>query len=67
MGILGGRNTWLDPYNRHNHDLIVQLAMEAEALGVDEIQLDYIRFPWMKRPLLLCFPLRSKRPDAMYY
>ena len=28
-----------------NHDMIIALAREAEALGFDEIQLDYIRFP----------------------
>jgi hypothetical protein len=41
----GNRNTWLDPYNTKNHDLIVDLAKEAEALGIDEIQFDYIRWP----------------------
>jgi hypothetical protein len=41
----GKRNTWLDPYNTKNHDLIVDIAKEVEALGIDEIQFDYIRFP----------------------
>ena len=41
----GTAGTWLDPYNRANHDMIVALAEEAEALGFEEIQLDYIRFP----------------------
>jgi hypothetical protein len=40
-----GTNTWLDPYNPKNHDLVVAIAVEAEALGFDEVQLDYIRFP----------------------
>ncbi len=39
------RNTWLDPYNEKNHEMLVAIAKEAEAIGFDEIQLDYIRFP----------------------
>lgn len=41
----GKRNPWLDGYNTKNHDMIVAMAKEAEALGVDEIQFDYFRFP----------------------
>jgi hypothetical protein len=41
----GTGNTWLNPYNKRNHDLFVALAKEAEAMGFDEVQLDYIRFP----------------------
>ncbi|MBX3249899.1 MAG: hypothetical protein KF901_22165 [Myxococcales bacterium] len=41
----GTGGTWLDPYNRENHTMIVALAREAEAIGFDEIQLDYVRFP----------------------
>lgn len=41
----GTAGTWLDPYNTLNHDMIVELAKEAEAAGFDEVQLDYIRWP----------------------
>jgi hypothetical protein len=41
----GTGGQWLDPWDPRNHDMIVALADEAEALGFDEIQLDYIRFP----------------------
>lgn len=41
----GTGGQWLDPWDQRNHDMIVQLATEAAALGFDEIQLDYIRFP----------------------
>jgi hypothetical protein len=41
----GTGNTWLNPYNKKNHDLFIALAKEAEAMGFDEVQLDYIRFP----------------------
>jgi len=41
----GTGNTWLDPSNPRNHEIIRGLATEAAALGFDEVQLDYIRFP----------------------
>ncbi len=41
----GTGNTWLDPSNPANHALIRDLAVEAAALGFDEVQLDYVRFP----------------------
>ncbi|MAC29715.1 MAG: hypothetical protein CMN31_10235 [Sandaracinus sp.] len=41
----GTGGTWLDPYNRDNHAMIEALAREAEELGFDEVQLDYVRFP----------------------
>ena len=41
----GTNGTWLDPYNRDNHELVIALAREVEAAGFDEIQLDYVRFP----------------------
>lgn len=36
---------WLDPYNRDNHTLVVELAKEAHRFGFDEVQFDYIRWP----------------------
>ena len=41
----GTGGAWLDPWDRANQDMIVTLSDEAEALGFDEVQLDYIRFP----------------------
>ncbi len=41
----GTGDTWLNPYDTRNHDLFVAMAKEAEAMGFDEVQLDYIRFP----------------------
>ncbi len=41
----GTGDTWLNPYDTRNHDLFIQMAKEAEAMGFDEVQLDYIRFP----------------------
>ena len=36
---------WLDAYSQEVRDYIIDLAREWESYGVDEIQLDYIRFP----------------------
>lgn len=37
--------TWVDPYNRNIWEYNVDIASVAAALGFDEIQFDYIRFP----------------------
>lgn len=37
--------TWLDPSSPLAHEYIAGIAKEAQELGVDEIQLDYVRFP----------------------
>ena len=37
--------TWLNPYNRGTWDYTISIAKEAVALGFDEIQFDYVRFP----------------------
>lgn len=36
---------WVDPSNRESWALSLALAEEAAALGFDEIQFDYVRFP----------------------
>ena len=58
----GKRNTWLDPYNTKNHDLIRDLAKEAEALGIDEIQFDYVRFPVDSTTRWATFPAQVETP-----
>ena len=58
----GGRNTWLDPYNTKNHDLIVAMAKEVETVGVDEIQFDYIRFPVDEATKFATFPAEVPTP-----
>ena len=40
-----GKLAWLDPANRAVQGYLLALAREAADLGVDEIQLDYVRFP----------------------
>ncbi len=58
----GKRNTWLDPYNTKNHDLIVEIAKEVEQLGFDEIQFDYIRFPVDSTTRWAHFPAQVETP-----
>lgn len=37
--------SWLNPYNKDSWNYIVDIAEEAAAIGFDEIQFDYVRFP----------------------
>ncbi|HOO71636.1 MAG TPA: putative glycoside hydrolase [Spirochaetota bacterium] len=41
----GSKEIWCDPTNKKVQDYAIALAVELCALGVDEIQFDYIRFP----------------------
>jgi hypothetical protein len=58
----GKRNPWLDPYNERNHDMVVGLASEAQALGVDEVQFDYFRFPVDEAIEFATFPAQRDIP-----
>lgn len=37
--------SWVDPYRKEIHDYNLDIAQQAVALGFQEVQLDYIRFP----------------------
>lgn len=37
--------TWLNPYQKETWDYTISIAKEAVALGFDEIQFDYVRYP----------------------
>ena len=54
--------SWLDPYNRDNHAVLVELARETEALGFDEIQFDYVRFPVDKSTAWAAYPAQVELP-----
>jgi len=43
--LLSAGANWLDPYAMEVQDYIIELTLELEELGFDEIQFDYIRFP----------------------
>ncbi|HJL14825.1 MAG TPA: putative glycoside hydrolase [Sandaracinaceae bacterium LLY-WYZ-13_1] len=60
----GTGGTWLDPYHPDNHRLVVALAREAEALGFDEIQLDYVRFPVDDGTQYARYPAERDAPRA---
>src|SRR4051812_25291930 len=57
-----GRNTWLNPYDERNHDLLIALAREVQSLGFDEVQLDYIRFPVDEGAKFAIFPGEAEKP-----
>jgi hypothetical protein len=40
-----GMSDWLDPHNPATQDYILAVVDETLATGVDEIQLDYVRYP----------------------
>ncbi|MBE7439892.1 MAG: hypothetical protein HS115_15680 [Spirochaetales bacterium] len=44
---------WIDPFSEWAQTYNLKVAMEAESLGFDEIQFDYIRFP-SDGPIGLC-------------
>ena len=41
----GNGLAWVNPYRREVWDYLMKVAKQAAALGFDEIQFDYIRFP----------------------
>ena len=43
--IMSAGANWIDPYSDEVQDYIIDLALEAQQLGIDEVQLDYVRFP----------------------
>ncbi|HTQ42356.1 MAG TPA: putative glycoside hydrolase [Polyangiaceae bacterium] len=43
-----GMSEWLDPNNTDAQDYLIALVEETLAAGVDEIQLDYVRYPTEK-------------------
>ncbi|MEM1416388.1 MAG: putative glycoside hydrolase [Myxococcota bacterium] len=63
----GTGGTWLDPFNRENHRMIVALAREAESFGFDEVQLDYVRFPVDEGTEFARYPAEdgTSRPDLL--
>lgn len=63
----GTGGTWLDPYNRDNQRLMVELSREAQALGFDEVQLDYVRFPVDDGTQYAHYPAETDepRPDVL--
>ncbi|MCB9658715.1 MAG: putative glycoside hydrolase [Polyangiales bacterium] len=63
----GTGGAWLDPHNPRNHQLLLALALEVQALGFDELQLDYVRFPVDGATEWATFPAEGEgtRVDAL--
>ncbi len=54
---------WVDPYSTDVHEYNLEIALELEKLGFDEIQFDYIRFP-IDGPVWQCFYSHKKNKDS---
>lgn len=52
---------WVDPHSAFVQKYVIDLASEAAALGFDEIQFDYVRFP-SDGPIQLCSYRHRKDP-----
>lgn len=46
-----GGQQWLNPFLQDNWNYVIALAKEIAAMGFDEIQFDYVRFPGMVNTL----------------
>jgi len=57
-----GGLAWVDPHSEIAREHIVTVARAAEALGFDEIQLDYIRFPVEPGARYATFPNKDGEP-----
>lgn len=60
--------TWLDMTNPGSWDLVIAQAQEAAAIGFDEIQFDYIRFPSdgnIKNITYYNLPMGTKKFEAL--
>ncbi len=51
--------SWLDPFSPLVHEHIASVAQQAQQLGFDEIQLDYVRFPVESGARYAIFPCRT--------
>jgi hypothetical protein len=59
---------WIDPYSRLAHKFIADVALAAQKIGFDEIQLDYVRFsvdPESKHATYANRKGRAKRYEAI--
>ncbi len=54
-----GDFAWIDPHSAVAHEHIAGVARAAEAIGFDEIQLDYVRFPVESGVVNAVFPRKE--------
>lgn len=60
----GTGGTWLDPHHPENQRLVVDLSREAQALGFEEVQLDYVRFPVDEGIEYALYPAQTEESHA---
>ena len=63
--IMSAGANWIDPYSDEVQDYIIDLALEAQSLGADEVQLDYIRFPKGKAGYYSTWLHKAKREEKV--
>ncbi len=56
---------WLNPAKRENWDYVLALAKELSAMGFDEIQFDYIRYPGIPTPAASEFGTAESRVETI--
>lgn len=54
---------WVDPHSEVAHEHIASVAVAAQAIGFDEIQLDYVRFPVEDKARNARYPNRVGEPE----
>jgi len=54
---------WVDPHSVTAHEHIASVAVAAQAIGFDEIQLDYVRFPVDSNAHRARYPNRVGEPE----
>ncbi|HNT27070.1 MAG TPA: putative glycoside hydrolase [bacterium] len=56
---------WVTPHDRHYWEYLIDLSLEAAAMGFHEIQFDYIRFPDLNKEMDTRNALGESRPQAI--
>jgi hypothetical protein len=57
--------SWIDASNKEYWDYIILVSKDAHAIGFDEINFDYIRFPSDGNMIDISFPWSSSTPKAI--
>ncbi len=56
---------WVTPHDRHYWEYLIELSLEAAAMGFHEIQFDYLRFPDLNVEMDTRNTLNESRPQAI--
>ncbi len=58
---------WIDPFDKRGHEYTIEIAEDAAAVGFDEINFDYIRFPSDGNMQDIAFPYTGATPRVENY